>query len=84
MSELVTYRTDAGIKTAIALKPGRKWLPVIVIDSPMRVRKVPLSERRFMTPLADYPLRRAVRKYLAAGRRLGITKRARKALREVL
>jgi len=79
----MSYRTDAGVVTALVLTPGRKWLPIITLGCPIKIRKVALAEQRFMTPL-DYPVKRAVRKYIAAGRRLGITKGARKALREVL
>ena len=78
--KLVRYHTDNGVRAAI-VKKGRKWIQVVEIDSPVHVRKVPISDERYMIPLQrkgqDYPLVRARNKFLKAGRTLGITRGAR-------
>lgn len=82
--QLVRYRTDHGVYTAI-VKPGRKLLSVVAIDStPITVRKTSNDEARYMRPVADYPLRKAARQMLRAGsrNRLGMTKAARALLKE--
>ena len=44
------------------------------------VNKVPLSEQRYMTAL-EYPAKKAARKFLKAGKALGVTKAARRLLK---
>lgn len=78
---IVTYRTDEGTRTAIVGRPGRKYLPAVLMDAGgLRVHKLPLAEDRYMTDL-DYSLRAAARKYLKAGRLFGITKAAKALLK---
>ena len=83
-SELVRYHTNNGVRAAVIQK-GRKWIKVVEIDSPVHVRKVPLSDERYMRPLQrkgqDYPLVRARNKFLKAGRNLGITEGAKKIVK---
>lgn len=79
--ELVYYKTNEGERTALVLSEGRKWAKVIMLDaSGIRIRSVPLSERRYMTPLA-YPMRAALNRYLKAHRAYGGTKAAKLALK---
>lgn len=82
--QLMRYRTDHGVYTAI-VKTGRKLLSVVMLDSaPITVRKAPIDDVRFMREVADYPLRKAARQMLLAGskKRLGMTKTARALLKE--
>lgn len=69
-------------------------IDVVVIDTErsghegaVRLLTVPYEETRWMTPLdfrgKPYPPKRAARKFLAAGKRLGITSPAKRELREV-
>jgi hypothetical protein len=85
MIELVRYHTDNGIRSAF-VKQGRKFIKVVEIDAPIRVRKVPVSDGRYMKPLLRngeaYSVTRAVNKFLKAGRSLGITDGARRILKE--
>lgn len=78
--EVVLYKTTLGARTAI-VSEGRKKLSAVVLDIPVRVLRLPKSERRYMRPL-DYPLAKAKKHYRAAGRRLGVQKSARRLLRE--
>jgi len=78
--QVVRYRTDHGTCCAL-VESGRKWLQVIQMDSSgIRVRKVPCSDERYMTPM-DYPLAKAKKRFRLAGRRFGITKGAKQLLR---
>lgn len=72
------------------VKRGRKWLQVIAMDaSPdggVKVWKVPMSDERFMKPLMHkgkpYPMKRALRIFRSMARTHGITKGAKKLLKE--
>lgn len=82
MSSLVRYRSDEGVVIAF-VKPGRKLLSMVAMDAAgLRVRKVPLSDERYISPL-DYPVAKARRRFLAAGKRFGISKGAKALIKEV-
>jgi len=81
MKTVVRYRTDKGVFTALIGDPGTKYLPVVYIDAPIRLMKVPQTEERYMT-IIDYPPKKAARRMLKAGRHLGITKTAKRFLQE--
>ena len=87
MTRLIKYRTEQAAVTAIALEPGRLYTRLIFIDAPIRLTKVANGDvERYAR---DYEPRRptlkaAARRMLRAGKKLGITKAARKALREVV
>lgn len=78
--QVCKYRTDQGVFTALVGEPGRKLIPVVTIDHPIRVRKVPMTEQKYMVPL-EYPVKKAVRGFLKAGKALGMTKSARTFLK---
>lgn len=85
MYEVMSYRTDQGVKTVIVGKPGRKYLPVLMIEaSGVTVRKVPLTEQRYMTDVigGSKPIKSVLRQIGSAGRTLGMTKAAKSFLRE--
>lgn len=80
---VVRYFTTDGQFIALVVNEGRKWMHVILMDSAgIRVSRVKLTEAKWMEPI-DYPVKKAARKFLAAGRAFGITGSARKALKEV-
>lgn len=87
--EMITIHTDEGIRTAIVLGEGPKYVRMIWADDRrpgVRVNKVPKDRmRRDTKPLMykgkPYPLARAKRHFRNMGRALGITKSARKELR---
>ena len=87
MTKLIKYRTEHSAVTAIALPPGRIYTKLVFIDAPIRLTKVANGDvERYGK---DYEpkrptLKAAARRMLRAGKSLGITKAARKALREVI
>lgn len=90
MYELKLYRTEQGEKTVMVGPPGRKKMPVLIIGAGkggnLTVVNLPLTEQRYMRDVRDNKKRRGlsgvVRQYRAIGRRLGITKAAKKFLTE--
>lgn len=79
---LVRYRTASGVRAALVVREGRKYAHVILMDSPIKLTRVPLSETRWMSPLTYSGRRRTANNaFLAAGRELGITDTARRVLR---
>lgn len=80
-ARVVRYRTDAGVFTGIA-KEGRTKVHVLIMGHPISLRKFPITEARHMVDL-DYSIKRAARGFRRAGRSLGITKTARRFLKEV-
>lgn len=77
----VRYITDQGHFFAL-IEEGRSKVHVSMIGyrQGVTVQHLPLSETRYMTDF-DYPTKKAARKFLQAGRSLGITKGARKFLK---
>lgn len=73
------YHSDEGYREVV-YATGRKHLHLVWIDNPVRVRVVPLEEARYITPalLHDkpYPLDRAAKLMLKAGRAKGMTHQA--------
>ena len=82
--EPVEYHTDQGIFPAVIILRGHKRLHVIIETPPLRIKKVPLTDERLMTPLerkgAPYPIPRLKRLFLAFGRKFGMNKSVRRAL----
>ena len=73
----------------LLFKEGRVYVHAITLESQVRTVELPKEERRHFQPLLrrgkPYDVDRACRRFLAAGRTLGITDGARavlKALRE--
>lgn len=84
INEVMRYRAERVVNLLI-IKKGRTFLHAVVLDGNVRITKLPLAEQRGMEPLMrrgePYPCHRAARKFLAAGRTLGITKNAKAVLR---
>ena len=80
--KVVNYNTECGTVAALVGKKGRKFFHVLLLGFPVRVRRVPLSEAKYMTDV-DYSLRKAVEVYRMAGERMGMTKGAERLLNEV-
>ena len=80
------YR-DQHAKALILFKRGTKMLHCLMIAPPVRVVKLERQDERYLVPLLlhgeSYPLKRALRRFKAAGRELGITGRAKDVLREI-
>lgn len=83
--EIVDYHTELGHTSALIIDRGTKWMSIIPIEShAVRVRRVPLTEERYMTPATfngkPYPITRAVRHYKKHAKSFGITKSAKRVL----
>jgi hypothetical protein len=81
MTEL--YR-DHNSRVFIVFKEGRKFFHALCLKSGVVVVRFEKKELRHMRPIENYPVRLAAKRFRAAGRALGITPAATKALREVL
>ncbi len=72
-----------GWRHALVVKRGPRWIHFIPMDiTPygLDVKKRPPSDERNMRSVANYPLDKAIRRFLEAGTRVGITQRARNYL----
>lgn len=91
--KVVEVQTDHGYRTGILITEGRKYASIIWPDaSGIRVNRIPWIEqgkhRQIKLTLREvelkgkpYPIARAKKSLRAMGRRVGITKQARRALR---
>lgn len=63
--KVIEYMTDEGRRTGLLIKTLRKYHYVLLIDNPLRVRKLTLSEERYfrdaMYKGRPYPVSRALR-----------------------
>ena len=87
--KLQMYRTDQGTKPVMVGPPGRKLLPILIIESSgVTVLKVPLSEQRFLfdsTTFKNYrSMKSAAKHFKAVGKRLGMTKAAKSFLSKAI
>ena len=69
-------------RTAIVLE-GKKWAHAICIDAPIMRRKYRLGDVRRKWKPSEYPLKKAARYMLGAGKRLGISAGAKRLLRKL-
>lgn len=99
MIELVSYHTfrkvrngyESAVRCAFVKHGGRKWLHVLCIDATtsggMKLWKVPLADTKYMKPLLrkgkPYPVARALKSFRKMGKTHGISKGAKKLLKEV-
>ena len=85
-NKIIRWRGDGGVRTALVVNEGRKFVTVIPADFPVRIRKIPLVETKNFVDVEykgkPYPLKRAVRILKRMGKTGGITKAANKALKE--
>jgi hypothetical protein len=77
----VIYRSTTGVRPAVHLATGPKYITLVWMDAAgIRLHKLPRRDERYMTP-TGYPVKKFARRLLQAGKRFGITKGARAALR---
>ena len=83
---LHNFQTDHGVKTVLVGEPGRKFMPVLMMDHGLVVMKVPLDHERFMRPVVEEKVRRslnpAVAVFASFGARNGASKAAKRFLRD--
>lgn len=85
--EVLLHHGEFGQVSLLVVKEGRKYLHAVEIDKQVKMVALPRESRRQMRPLLykgqPYPVSRAVRAFMHAGKTLGITKSATTMLRAV-
>lgn len=82
---LKSFRTEDGTHAALIGEAARIYTPVVYIDTPIKVRKIPNGDvARYTRDIKSRGPKPAARVMLKAGKSLGITKGAKKFLREVV
>ena len=72
---------DDGFRIGILAKEGNKYASVVCRDgNSITVKKFPADDDSLFDYL-DYPVEKAIKKYLAAGKKYGITKAAKELLK---
>lgn len=94
VTEVVQWRTDEGVNSAILFKrtTGKLYLIPMVGFYPfstIKIHKVPMSEITWITPLTThkglpYPVKKAARQFLRAHKRFGGTATAKRQLKEII
>jgi hypothetical protein len=83
---LQNYRTNHGMKTVLVGEPGRKYIPILMMDHGLIVKKVPIDHERYMSAPAEEKVRRSLTPVVALfasyGARNGVTKAAKRFLKE--
>jgi hypothetical protein len=72
----------AGTYVVLVTKYGPKWIHLMYLDSSgLKIEKVPSKDHRWMTPMENYPLKRAVNHFKRAAKKFGATNAALTALK---
>jgi len=83
---LQNYRSDSGVKTVLVGEPGRKYMPILIMDKGLVVKKVPLDHERYLSAPVESKKRRSltpvVNQFASYGARNGASKAAKKFLKE--
>jgi len=80
-ARLMRYRTDEGSRVAL-VREGRKYLHVLVMDSPLRVTKADPREARYMTTLKDVAQPKDLKMFRRFGRIHGMTEAAKSFIKD--
>lgn len=67
--------------TAILGDPGRVYTPYVIVEFPVRLRRIANGDIKKYTRDLDYPLKKACSRFMGIGRRHGMTKGARKLIK---
>ena len=86
--EPIRYHSEQGWIAGAIVARGRALLQCVFVEgSGLSITKLPLADERFMQPLEyrgqPYPENRARRHLRRMGRKFGITKAAKAALKEI-
>ena len=83
---LQNYQTEHGCKTVLVGEPGRKYMPILMMDNGIIVKKVPLDYERYMRTPVEGKVRRslmpAVAIFASYGARNGASKAAKRFLKD--
>lgn len=64
---VIRYRSQCGNVHGLEVKKARKFIHVVLMQQPIRVTKLPLSDSRFITEI-DYPIRKCKQHLRAAAK----------------
>ena len=78
---VMSLHTEEGFKTVIMGESGRKWTQYVLIDYPVRVRKIKNADVERYARELKYPLKKACNEFKRFGRTAGITKGAKVMLK---
>jgi hypothetical protein len=79
--KVVWIHTEEGGRTAIVGEPARIYTPYVMVEFPIRLRRMPNADvAKYCTDM-DYPIKRACNRYLKIGRKQGISRGARKFIK---
>jgi len=84
---LIKFRTEDQAVTALVGDPERIYTKMVYIDAPIRLRKIPNGDvERYGNDVQDKrpTVKQAARRMLRVGKSLGITKGAKKFLRQAV
>lgn len=85
--QVVRTRARGLAENLLVFKEGRTLLHAVVLDGHVRTVELPKVEQRYFAPLEfrgkPYPIGRAARGFLRAGKTLGITDGAKKVLQTI-
>lgn len=85
--QVFRLRSETGVSNLLVFKEGRTLVHAVTIDKRVRIVTLPKVEQRYMKPLElrgkPYPVARACRRLLSAGKTLGISAKARAVLNEI-
>jgi hypothetical protein len=82
---------ESAFRIALVKTGGSKWLHVVALDATtsggLKLWKVPLADAKYMQPLTlkngnPYPLKRALKTFRSLGKTHGISKGAKKLIKE--
>lgn len=81
--KFVRYKTSHGAVVAIMGAPRRKFTPLVYLDFPVRLHKVPNAvAEKHTQELTTVPVHAAARRMLEAGQRMGMTLGAERLLKD--
>ena len=84
MTQVIRYRGDEGTRTGLLVTEGRKYIQLLLMDNPLRIKKVPLAHGKYIEVL-EYRLGRAKRIFRDAAKKYhGGLRGCPKTVREVL
>ena len=73
---VMSLHTEHGSKTVVMGEPGRKWTPFVIIEYPVRLKRIKNADVDRYAREINYPAKKAVREFRRIGRKNGITKGA--------
>lgn len=83
--EVIRYNDGSGYRHGLLVAEGRKYLQLLLIDTPVRVRKVKLDEARYIQQITSTTVSKAkaiMRTFVR--RQYGTMRNAPKTVREIL